>query len=449
MGDNKIGDIDGSGIPGQINDVVRLASLHLEDNWNSSGLPDWVGDIDQNGQPAEANDVLQLAQHNLNPSDNPLPQSNNPVISSFVSLDGSDSDSSTGKFNDPYATLEYALSKVTDQNNIFIKAGEYKIPETMITKDGITIQNYPDDKVIFTGTETIRELKSSDQTDWQPLSKTVITDENTEQAATLYTIKLRSDVEIWQLFDRKQEVINARWPSAQWTDDSVFSQDNWGHGYEKESDVENTVKAYDNGEIVDIPANGKNLYDFVEKQRAVNSSDFTTTGSLINLNVGSFKSYTKVVTNQQLLHSSDQPNKHIRLSYDPVSLWKTKHHYYYLENKLEYLNTENEWFFDNTTKQLYVWLTNNRVPDLDSITAKTQSYTFNIDADNVTISGFDFFSTTLKAEGVDSMTIQNCNFVYPSCYAHMINQINEGTTIQPSENETFVVNVDETFEKIC
>ena len=105
----------------------------------------------------------------------------------------------------------------------------------------------------------------------------------------------------------------------------------------------------------------------------------------------------------------------LNLSYNPVSLWKTKHHYYYLENKLEYLNTENEWFFDNTTKQLYVWLTNSRVPDLDSITAKTQSYTFNIDADNVTISGFDFFNNP-KAEGVDSMTIQNCNFVYPRLY---------------------------------
>ena len=35
---------------------------------------------------------------------------------------------------------------------------------------------------------------------------------------------------------------------------------------------------------------------------------------------------------------------------------KEKHHYYYLENKLEYLNSENEWFFDNDTKYLYVWL---------------------------------------------------------------------------------------------
>ena len=42
----------------------------------------------------------------------------------------------------------------------------------------------------------------------------------------------------------------------------------------------------------------------------------------------------------------------LRLSYDPVDLWKTKHHYYYLENKLEYLNSENETDFldDNNTK---------------------------------------------------------------------------------------------------
>ena len=85
MSDNKIGDIDGSGIPGQINDVIRLASLNLENNWESSGLPDWVGDINQNGRPAEVNDVL-LAQHNLNPDEYPLPDSNNQLLS-FVSLD--------------------------------------------------------------------------------------------------------------------------------------------------------------------------------------------------------------------------------------------------------------------------------------------------------------------------------------------------------------------------
>ena len=75
-------------------------------------------------------------------------------------------------------------------------------------------------------------------------------------------------------------------------------------------------------------------------------------GSMINLNIGSFRTYTKLVTSQSL----DSTNDVIRLSYHPVSVFKTKHHYYYLENKIEYLNSENEWFFDNTTKYLYVWL---------------------------------------------------------------------------------------------
>ena len=35
-----------------------------------------------------------------------------------------------------------------------------------------------------------------------------------------------------------------------------------------------------------------------------------------------------------------------------------------MENKLQYLNSENEWFFDNDTKYLYVWLPSDEVPSL-------------------------------------------------------------------------------------
>ena len=42
---------------------------------------------------------------------------------------------------------------------------------------------------------------------------------------------MRSDVDIWQLFHDRSEVINARYPSAQWDDDSVYDWNNWGHGY--------------------------------------------------------------------------------------------------------------------------------------------------------------------------------------------------------------------------
>ena len=94
------------------------------------------------------------------------------------------------------------------------------------------------------------------------------------------------------------------------------------------------------------------LYDFVTTQQGIIT--FTTSGSMINLNVGSFRTYTKLVNSQSL----DSTNEVIRLSYDNVGYMERKHHYYYLENKLEYLNSENEWFFDNDTKYLYVWLPN-------------------------------------------------------------------------------------------
>ena len=53
------------------------------------------------------------------------------------------------------------------------------------------------------------------------------------------------------------------------------------------------------------------------------NSNFDLSGSLINLNVGSFKSYTKIVKSQTM----DNVNNIIRLSYDPVALWKEKHHF--------------------------------------------------------------------------------------------------------------------------
>ena len=324
---------------------------------------------------------------------------------------------------------------MTIQNTIELREGSYEIPETIIDKD-VEIQPYNDENVVFDGTRPISELRdtNSPDGDWKKITKTIVTDNNENAYASLYKIKLRDDVDIWQLFLRRKEIINARWPSAQWTDDSVFDQNRWGHGYYNHSDVQGTNRDYDNGSIIDIPntQNGNDLYEFVKKLRIINSS-FDISGSLINLNVGSFKSYTKVVNTYTMNHVDN----FITLTYDPVTLWKTKHHYYYLENKLEFLNTENEWFFNKDTKYLYVWLPNNEKPNLTQIRAKVQSYTLNIQNKGVTVSNINFFGTTFKVQNTHSVRITNCNFIYPSCYAHMLREINRGTPIDPLNNEVF------------
>ena len=67
---------------------------------------------------------------------------------------------------------------------------------------------------------------------------------------------------------------------------------------------------------------------------------------MINLNIGSFRTYTKLVASQSL----DSTNDVIRLSYR-VSVFKTKHHYY-LENKIEYLNMKMNGSNDNTKNKI-------------------------------------------------------------------------------------------------
>ena len=377
-----------------------------------------------------------------------------PPTSYFVSNDGTDDVSVSGDINNPFRTLAFARSQITNQDTIFFRTGSYEFDEEEITNDGLSIRGYNYENVVFDGTRPISDLADSSVNggQWSTHTTNIITDTNqTLSNKTIYKIKLNSNVEIWQLFHNRDEVINARYPSAQWTDETVYNFNNWGHGYyeyKNNGDITNISGSvlgngtgshyyYENGEIVDVAhifsgSFSASLYDFVEAQQGLGNG-FNVTGSMINLNIGSFRTYTKLVTSQSL----DDTNDVIRLSYHPVSVFKTKHHYYYLENKIEYLNSENEWFFDNTTKYLYVWLKDDAVPSTTNIRAKQQSYSLNVTARDVSIENINFFSTTIKGNNANHLKVRDCNFQYASCYAHMLNQINSGSTISPADNETF------------
>ena len=384
-----------------------------------------------------------LASRNVTEASTP------PVIKSYyVSTSGSDDANVSGNISAPFQSLNYAISRITDQNTIYFRAGSYEFDEQTISTTGLSLQGY-EANVVFDGTRPISDLTDTSVNggNWQTHTANIVNDANEIiNNKTIYKVKLNSSVEIWQLFYNRSEVINARWPSAQWSDESVYSFDKWGHGYydiKSNGNIEdkdgNTLGNgtgspyyYENGEIVNVDHGNISLYNFVTTQQGL-SNTFTLANSLVNLNVGSFKSYTKVVNSQTI----DTGNSVIRLSYDNVALWKEKHHYFYLENKLEFLNSANEWYFDNATKYLYVWLPGDAVPSLTNIRAKTQSYSLNVTTSNVSVKDINFYSTTLKGNNADNLLVSNCNFMYASCYAHMLNQINYGSNIAPASNEVF------------
>ena len=349
-------------------------------------------------------------------------------MSLYIAKSGDDT--ANGTLETPLRTLSQALTNRTNETDIIFLEGSYEVPTTDINVDGLTIKGAENKKIIFDGTKSIDELKEPNA-NWEKIDHTIATENGNETTTTsIYRIKIKATEEIWQVFNNRKEIINARYPSAQWTNESVYNtENNWGHGfYDKASNNGNNIP-YNNGELIDFPTNKVNLYKFIKKVQTINPN-FDLTGAVAILNVGSFKTYTKILSGMTL----DEPNEKVTFTYSTADLWKTKHHYYYLENKLEFLTTPNEWYFDNANKYLYVRLIGDKNPSTETIRAKTQTYALNITQPNVNVRNINFFGTTLKGNK-SNITIANCNFLYPSCYARSLNQINYGDA-----------NIDATFE---
>lgn len=343
----------------------------------------------------------------------------------FVSPSGNNNNS--GSFISPVRTLEKAIELANNDDIIYLRGvadDNLHYFEKTTINESVTIKKYGDENPVIDGTKNVREL--TDATGWTKLeNQTIIDDNNIQQSVTLYKITLRVNTKVWQCFHNREEVMGARYPSAQWRDNSVYEINSserptrwcWG-----------STAPYENGEIIDYPHDNDNinLRSFVDAQ----PSGFNLDGALIHLNVGSFRSYTKRVNSMDT-----QTDGVIKLTYDPTVTWKKKHHHFYLENKLEFLNSQNEWFYDKSTQELYIRLFDDEEPTLDNIRLKTQSYALDISTNNVTLENLNFFGTTFKANNADNLLVTNCNFLYPSCYAHMVNEINAGTEIDPTSHE--------------
>ena len=353
-----------------------------------------------------------------------------PKTEFFISNSGLDNSNNNGSINAPYKSLSYLIETNNIENSrIYFREGLYNFAQQEINKNNVEIVNYNDEYVIFDGTKNITEISLSGES-WQPITKQIVNDDNIIENVTLYRIKLDPSFNPIQLFNNREEIINARYPSAQWNDDSVYDLSNWCHGYYNKPQ-ESDPFYYDNGSIIDYSHNNIDLFEFVNSQLSLDPS-FTLINAMINLNVGSFKSYTKIVNSVDI----SQTLNRITLNYDTVALWKTKHHYYYLENKLEFLNSQNEWFYDLSDNYLYVRLTNDKNPLYSNIRVKLEPYILDLNnCDDVTIKNINFFGTTIKANSCDNLNVNLCNFLYPSCYAHMLNEINPGEEIEPSNNQ--------------
>ena len=297
----------------------------------------------------------------------------------YVSPNGSDENS--GTIVAPFQTIQHAADLMQSGDNCYLRAGIYH-EEIQINNlngnasDPITFTNYQDEPVILDGTIPITSS-------W------------TVHDGNIYKTTLTED--IWQLFADGEEMVMARWPNAGFVDGSIWDQEqNWAHGDEDSGS---------NGVMVDDPHDDVNLAN----------SGIDMTGAVGILNVGSFRTWTRFVNSHGVGNNS--------FTYDPVpeSDYRTKHQYYFLEKKLEFLDQESEWFFDHETNELYIWPPGNVDPNNLNIRGKVQSYSFQItNSSYIELKGLHFFASTFKMDNSDYMVVDSCNFLYPSCYKRML-----------------------------
>ena len=133
--------------------------------------------------------------------------------------------------------------------------------------------------------------------------------------------------DITQLFVDDEPMVNARWPNAQFYDDSIFSHSTWAEG--DENSISNTS---DPDYVDDRSVNGSLQID----EDVHNPGSLDLNGSIGILNIGSFKTWTVEITGHTQNAGSDDM---ITYNTGDIGTYKDKHHYYFFEGKLDFMDT--------------------------------------------------------------------------------------------------------------
>ncbi len=311
------------------------------------------------------------------------------------------SDSNNGSIGSPFETIQYGINQLSSGGDIlYIRAGTYRetitINKTGASGNPIRIEAYSSEEVTIDGTVDV-------------------TGSWTSHGNGIYKLSSYS-TNITQLFVDNEPMVNARWPNAQFNDDSVFSHSTWAQG------DENTLSDTDDPDYVDDRSiNGSLQIDediFNPGVGGIGNTSLDLNGSIGILNIGSFKTWTVAITGHTQNASSDDV---ITYNTGDIGTYKDKHHYYFFEGKLSFLDTNNEWFHDKSDNTLYVY------PDYGdlsnrTIKGKTTDYSVTFSgAQYVTLKKINFFATTFEMTGnSDYNTVEECNFYYPSASKRML-----------------------------
>ena len=282
------------------------------------------------------------------------------------------------------AAVTLAVSESASNPEIVLHAGLYHENVSVNNLDNLLIRAATGERVVFDGTRSITDDLGGvwGSADSDGIQEVTLTEDG------------------WQLFLDHEEQVPARWPNAAFDDETVFNRSYWAEGT-----LTNSNNAYTVGWLTDA---GPEAGVHTGLNETVNASGLDPVGAIAVLNLGSFRSNSRVITDWN-------PNNGT-FAYDGDGVgWKTKHHAYFLEGKRELIDQDGEWWFNNTNNRLhYKTPSGQNANDLD-LRVKVQPFAISVDgSDGVTIQGIDFFGTTVNFNNCDGCSFTNATLEYPS-----------------------------------
>ena len=289
-----------------------------------------------------------------------------------------------GTVNCPKNSLSEAVSAAISGDEIILQSGNYHDNVTVDNLDDLLIRAADGAKVVFDGTRSIAEDFAAT---WSAADGNGIQEVDLPQAG-------------WQLFYNYDEQVPARWPNAQFSDETVFNRSYWAEGT-----LTSNNNAYTQGWLTDAgPETGVHS----GLNETINATGLDPVGAIAILNLGSFRSNSREITGWNSANGT--------FSYDPSGVsWKNKHHAYFLEGKRELIDIDGEWWFDNANSRLHYKTPGGLDANNLDLRVKVQPFAITVDnSDRVTIQGIDFFGTTVNFNNCDRCSFTNSTLEYPS-----------------------------------
>ncbi|TLX71840.1 T9SS type A sorting domain-containing protein [Labilibacter sediminis] len=294
------------------------------------------------------------------------------------------SDNNPGTEILPFKTIQKAIGQLEPGKTCFVMEGEYHEELNISNINGsynnpVTIKAYPSHQVQIKGTEVIDKVWSVHQ-------------------GNIYKTSFAND--IWQLFVDGDMVTSARWPNAHaWSEDMWSREQSWGH--------QDATSTY--GTMVDDGT--MNL--------AGQTEDFT--GAIAILNVGSWLSFAEKVTS----HGGNSGTFNYTTNFKEAQFHhKINHGSYFLEASLACLDAPNEWYYNSTTNELYLYTDDGQDPTGRLIQGKVSTYGLTIENSSyIQFKDIDFFASTIKLQNSNNCKIENCQVDYPSYSKRMLGSL--------------------------